>query len=246
MSKINVKLVTETAYATIQSNIKEIYKNIVNHPSDSSWVEDLIGCDLYETKTYTIDDFQLKYSSKYSDVECENGIILYEHLKDLPRYILCNSRFWAWIILEKGYKQARLAMEFTEGSVRNFWFANDARRPIMLNVMGRQYFKVEVSVNDNLKDKYELTKFLFTNHNIYKNFSYRNCCMLKNVSGALLNSMYFLSKKFNIKLNDIQSSLFVKHVSRLGSVQLLDIIPEDEIYRYLCLKMIPVLKDSVS
>ncbi len=242
--KINVKVMTETAFTTFQAHYEKIYEKIKSNPSDNSWIEYYFNNqEIFETKKYKIDDFELLYSENYKDVEVENAIILYEHLHKLPRYILCSKNFWAWIIFEKAYRQSQVAMDFTPTVVRNFWLERDNRRGIMLNVMGRQYFKVELSRDDNLKDKYELTRYLFTNHNIYKNFAYRNICMLANVAGAILKSSYYLYNKYKYKLDDELASQFVKHVTRIGSVQLVDVIPEKDLYIYLCKKMDPVVKE---
>lgn len=243
--KINIKVMKQEAYTRFQDHYAQVYDKIVSNPEDNSWIYNFMASnEIFETKKYKIDDFELKYSEKYEEVELENAITLYEHLHKLPRYILCSNEFWAWIILEKAYRQAQAAMEFTPTVVRNFWFEKDNRRSIMLNVMGRQYFKVELSKDDTLVDKYELTKYLFTNHNIYKNFAYRNICMLPNVTGAILNSSYYLYKKYHVKQDENIASAFVKHVTRLGSVQLVDIIPEVELAAYLYKKIDPVVKEK--
>lgn len=245
--KINIKVLTNEAFESIRKNSAIIFENIKKYPNDNFWIESVLGKNIYETKNYLIDDFELKYSKNYSDVECENGIILYEHLHNLPRYILCDNKFWGWIILEKAYKQSQIAMNFTESVVKNFWFEKTSRRSVMLNVMGRQYFKVELSIDEELvKDKYLLTKYLFSNHSIYKNFSYRNNCILKNVTKAVLRAEYYFSKNYNIKYNDELASAFVKQVSRLGSIKLIDVMTVQEIYEYICNKMHLVIQNSIN
>lgn len=245
--KINIKVMKQEVFTTLQAQFQKVYNMIKENPNDSSWLPMIANTDdIYETKQYTIDDFELLYSRDYKNVEFQNGILIYENLKDLPRYILCSMRFWAWFIFEKAYKQSQVAMKLTEDVVRNFWLENDSRRAIMLNVMARQFFKVEVSKNDKLKDEYQLTEYLFQNHSIYKNFAYRNICMLPNVSGAILNASYFLYNKYQIKQPESVVSSFVKHVTRIGSTQLVDIIPEDKLFRYLCVKMDPVMKGLIN
>ena len=50
MMLINIKMLTDQAYRTIQKNLNDIYKMITEHPSDSSWLKDYLGFDPYETK----------------------------------------------------------------------------------------------------------------------------------------------------------------------------------------------------
>lgn len=244
--KINIKMMKQEVFSKLQEQSSIIYYHIIENPYDNSWLPSVAGTDdLYEVKQYTIEDFELLDSDGYKRVEFQNGITLYEHLYKLPRYILCSMRFWAWIIFEKAYHQAQIAMDLSEDIIRNFWFENDNRRGVMLNVMARQFFKVELSKNDELKDKYELTRYLFDNHSIYKNFAYRNICMLPNVSGAILNASYFLYQKYNVKQKEDIISSFVKHVTRLGSTKLVDIIPEADLFLYLCKKMDPIIKGVI-
>lgn len=241
---INIKVMTDSAYESFRKNNEKIYEFIKKYPTNNDWIYEVFGDHIFETKKYIIEDFNLEYSKNYSDVEYQNAIILYESLKYLPRHILCDNKFWAWIILEKAYIQSQQAMELSPSVIKNFWFEKNARRSVMLNVMGRQYFKVELSIDEELvNNKYMLTKFLFTNHNIYKNFSYRNNFILKNVSLAVLRSEYYFTNTFNIKISDELASEFGKKISRLGSIKLLDIMTIDEIYNYICVKMLPIIKN---
>ena len=156
---------TDSAFETFKKNYSKIYEYIKKSPNDNGWLYEVFGENIFETKKYTINDFVLDNSLDYSEVEYDNAIILYENLKHLPRHILCDNKFWAWIILEKAYEQSQKAMEFNPSVIKNFWFENNSRRSVMLNVMGRQFFKVELSVDEELiQDRYILTKFIFTNH----------------------------------------------------------------------------------
>ena len=65
-----------------------------------------MGFEPFEEKKYEINDFDLELSDDNENVLLNNGIIVYENLKDLPRYVLCNNRFWAWILFKKAYRQA--------------------------------------------------------------------------------------------------------------------------------------------
>ena len=53
MAEINIKLMTEEAYRTLQKNYVEVYQQIMNHPSDGSWLKDYLGYEPFETKKYT-------------------------------------------------------------------------------------------------------------------------------------------------------------------------------------------------
>ena len=242
---INIKMMTEEAYATLQKNYKDVYEQIKNHPSDSTWLEGYLGFNPYETKKYLIEDFELKDSEEYSEVAFENGIVLYEHLKDLPRYIVCNCRFWAWVTFDKAYKQAQHAMKLsTATTLKNGWLGTNARRSLMLFAISQSYFRIETSVDETKENKYELSKYLFDDAEVYRGIAYRNIGMLQNVNTALIQAVVDAKEKFGFEPDREAVRLLMKDASRIGSVMLIDNMSKDEIYEILYKKLGKRLTDS--
>lgn len=230
--EINIKMMTEEAYITLQKNIGEVFKQINNHPSDSTWLKDFLGFEPYEVKKYTIEDFELHYSENYHEVALLNVKILYEHMQKLPKYILCNTRFWAWINFEKAYKQALSSSEITESFIKSSWLPNTNRRNLMLGVISRYYFMADYSVvYKNNELDYSLTKYALNNLDIYRLISYANFCMVKNVSIGLLHAMSDYSDNHG-QLTRLQTRNVFKSTTRLSSIQLVDVMTEKEIYDY--------------
>lgn len=90
MSKINVKLMTKETYATLKKNI-DSYEHYFQENSDNGeWINTISSDPAFETKKFMIEDFELKVPNVANDkvVDLENAITLYEHLKELPRYII--------------------------------------------------------------------------------------------------------------------------------------------------------------
>lgn len=229
--EINIKFMKEAAYATLQKNPEEVYNKILNNPLDSCWLKEYLGFDPYEVKEYSIEDFHLSSSNDYSKVFFENCITLYEHLRHLPRYILCNPRFWAWITFEKAYEVAQASTPLTSSSlISSTWLITDSRRSLMLGIISRFFFMVQISVDETKKDKYELTKYLMTNMETYRSFCYRNMGMLKNVTLAVLHAQKDICERLKITLVNKQSADMIKETSKIGSVMLLDVMSEKEIY----------------
>lgn len=241
--KINVKMMTEEAYLTLQKNHAEVYKMIVDHPSDSSWLKDYLGFEPYEEKKYIIEDFSLKNADNYQEVALENAITLYEVFKDLPRYILCNNRFWGWVLFSKFYRQAQKAIKFTNGTLASRWLIGTSRRSLMLGVVSRQYFKIEVSITNESK-KYELAEFIIKNHAPYKNIAMRNIGMLNNVVIPYLQICKEMHQKYGIVLDDDFCSTLMKEASKIGSVMLIDIMKKDDIYSLLLDKIEAYIKEN--
>ncbi len=238
---INIKLMSEVAYLTLQKNPLDVYHGILNHSEDGSWIKEYLGFEPYEEKEYRIEDFQLQDKKNNNEAMLDNSIILYEHLKDLPRYILCNPRFWAWIVFEKAYKAAQSSSKITgETFISSTWLITNARRSLMLGVISRFFFMVQISIDNSSSDKYELTKYLFSNAETYRNFCYRNIGMLKNVTLAVIRAQMDICSQLNISLINKQSAAMVKEASKIGSVMLVDIMTQDEIYTILYPKFMKI------
>lgn len=239
--EINIKMMSESAYLTLQRNPNDVYKNIKNYPKDSSWIKAYLGFEPFEEKKYVIQDFVLKNSENYNTVLFENSITLYEHLKHLPKYIICNPRFWAWITFEKAYQEAQNASKITGSDfISSTWLISNSRRSLMLGVISRSFFMVQISIDEAKKDKYELTKYLLTNVETYRNFCYRNMGMLKNITRSVLRAQKDISEAYHMSLVTKQSAAMVKETSKIGSVMLMDVMTEEEIYKMIYPKFLKI------
>ena len=231
---INIKMMTEEAYKTLQKNYKDVYENIINHPSDSTWLESFLGFEPYEEKKYTIEDFELADDVDYGEVAYNNGIILYDHLNELPRYILCNSRFWAWITFEKAYKQAQHSIKITSAQIiRKWWLGNDTKRSLMLGVVSRSFFRIMVSVDEKGNEKYKYCRRLFEgiqNYEIYRFFVDRSMGLIPEVSKGFIKSIIECEETYGKDIIDQKLIReIVKDARKIGSVMLVDTMGEDEI-----------------
>lgn len=245
--EINIKMMTEEAYRTLQKDCDGVLKMIINHPSDSSWLKDYLGFEPYEVKKYVIDDFELKFVDDYNDVALENAIMLYEKLNKLPKYILCNNRFWAWINMEKAYRQAQIATkQFNSQILKNLWFIGNSRRDIMLGVMSRYFNMINVSVDESLENKYELSKYLLTTAETYRGFCYRNLGMIKNVTLGILQAEKDYVDITGVQILKKPSAQIVKYASRVGSVMLLDVLSKEEMRAAIYPKIDKIVKEFKS
>lgn len=239
--EINVKLMTEEAFSTLQKNTSEVFKQIQDHPSDATWLADYLGFEPYETKKYTIEDVDLKYAENYADVAFDNAKMIYEHLNHLPRYILCDMRFWAWFTFEKAYKQAIASNKLSESLVKNTWLPSTSRRSLMQSIISRYYFLMMVATNNNEKDgEYELASYLYSNQELYRLFSYSNMAMVANLAKGLIRAYKDYSDRNGAITTDQVRATF-KYATRLSSVHLVDLMSEQEVYDYMYEKIEKIL-----
>ncbi len=174
---INISFMNEKLLDTLYSNPKKIFEYINENPYDSRWLKELLDEAPFEQRKQKIIDFDLKLASdgKYKNVELRNAISLYEHIKDLPRYILVDKRFWLWLEFEKFYRVALQAMPLTtETRLEYSWLFKEGKRGIWRNTFARGFFWVEFTIDESRKDIYELTKFVFEKIERIRNLTFDN------------------------------------------------------------------------
>lgn len=235
MNEIYIKYISDDALATLKANPGTITEKLIENPEDSSWIEEIITEKVFIEKKYKIKDFIFEIPNDKNDklTDIKNGIILYESLKHLPRYVLSDERFWLWINFKKGYNYALKTMPVSTGKsiFKNHWlFSGGNRRGIFFGVLSRLFFRVEMTIDESLGDKYELTKFALTKSVRLREMTWRNYSNDKKiVIGVLKAEMKFLSEYKNMDKSKYYGEI-AKYVSQLGSVMLLDIMSEEDIY----------------
>jgi hypothetical protein len=226
------------ALETLKVNLDSYMENFINYPENSSWIHGISNENTFITKKFTIKDFKLKtpINSKDKDTEIENSIILYEHLKNLPMYVLTDERFWNWINFEKGYKEALIMMPVSKGSsvIKDHWlFTQGRRRGLFFGVLSRAFLRVMLTVDNTLEDPYELTKFVIEKPERFRNLSWRTFSSQKHIVTGTLKA----EKKIYNEYGKIEKTKYfteiAKDVSKLGSVKFLDVMDEDDIFEYV-------------
>ncbi len=233
MKKINICYVSDEALETFKNNLGVAYEKITKKPNDSTWLNDFLPPEPYVTKKYKINDFSLNLSENgtYKDVEYSNSIILYEHLKLLPRRVLTDERFWLWLHF-KFYDVTVKAMEINSPTtLENHWtFSQGRRRGIFFGVLSRSFFRVERSVDETLEDKYELTKYIIEKPERFRTLSWRAYSNKKELVLGALKAQKDFEEKYPNKIENKHYNLISKRISRFGSVNLLDNLLEDDVY----------------
>lgn len=192
----------------------------------------------YVEKKYQIENFTLLVpkDNKDKDIDIKNSIMLDEHLYCLPKYVLTDERFWNWINFDKGYQVANIVMPLagSKSVFKDHWlFTQGNRRGLFFGVLSRCYFRVALTVDESLEDKYELTRFVIEKPTRFRELSWRAISNHKHVVLGLLKA----EKKIFEEYGDIEKDSYFKELpkelSKLGSVKLLDVMSEQEIYDFV-------------
>ena len=226
---------SDVALATLKANKNEVTNKLIENPNSSDWLSEFVGDDLYVTKKYEIEDFILKVPSNEKDRETDiyNSIILYEKLNKLPLHVLTDERFWCWVMFDKGYEASLKYMPVKKESsiFKDHWlFSQGKRRGLFFGVLSRCYFRVALSVDDTLKDPYELTKFVISNPLRFRELTWRSFSSEKMiVLGTLKAEKRIIEEYPNYEENATRFGDIAKLLSKLGSVMLLDVMTEKDI-----------------
>lgn len=244
MSEINIKLLTEENLQHMKKNIDRI-TNLISKNESNDWIHTEFSKPIFSIKTIRIEDFELKENpdSKDKEIDKQNSISLYEHLKSVPRYILTDEKFWLWLYLEKFYSVTRSIMPVTSKStVSDHWmFKQGQKRGLMFGALSRCYFRIELTIDDKYPDKYMLSKWVIENPYRFRELSWRafssNATIVRNI---LLGEYQVIEIDGKKEDNDVYPQI-AKYVSQLGSVRLLDLIDSKDMSSMIYNKMIELL-----
>ncbi len=246
MSKITIKMMSDTALEHLKKNIKYITK-LITENDDNDWIYQEFPKPIFVEKRYEIDDFSLIPNPKSIDklIDFKNSVTIYENLRNLPRYILIDQRFWLWLHFEKFYSIVKDMMTINGiSTIQNMWMhTQGVRRGLMFGVLSRCYFRVSLSVDYSLEDNYELTKWIIDNPLRFRELTWRTYSSEEHIVRGVLKGQRKAIEEINYENNSIYAKI-AKYISRIGSVQLLDIISEDEISELVYKKSIELLEDS--
>jgi hypothetical protein len=238
MAKINIKTLSEDAYIYLNKNLDTLTKLVKQNDTNDFLFSDeselKIPQPMFVEKNLQIEDFELinNPDSKDSEIDFKNGINIYNSLNSLPKHILSDDRFWLWLHLEKFYLIVKNMMTINSVStIKDHWFHGPGvRRGLFFGVLSRLYFRVELSIDENLEDSLSLTKWVFENPLRFREMSWRTfSSQRKIIRGALKGEKRALEE---IRGEDNKSLLYnkvAKYVSSLGSVMLLDAMSENDI-----------------
>lgn len=86
-------MMTEEAYKTLQKDYEDVYKMVVEHQTDGSWLKNFLGFESFETKKYVIDDFELESAENYDDIYLKTQFVYLNILRIYLSIFLVTTDF---------------------------------------------------------------------------------------------------------------------------------------------------------
>ena len=252
MSKIHIKYMTDEALETLKANTSVITERLTENQTSPTRLSEFVPSELYVTKKYEIEEFTLRVPKDEKDRETDiyNSILLYERLHHLPLYVLTDERFWCWMNFEMGYEVALKYMPVKKNSsvFKDHWLLTQGkRRGLFFGVLSRCYFRVALSVDNTLDDPYELTKFVIENPLRFRELTWRSFSSEKMiVLGSLKAEKRIQAEYPHVEENTKHFAEIAKHLSKLGSVMLLDCMTEKDIEEYVYKKYKEMMEEELA
>lgn len=235
MNRINIKTMEVDCIETLRHNPDKVTAYMMHNTENSNWLKEIYNGVLYNEKKYQIEDFELDIpkDTKDKEVDIKNSIILYNCLKDLPSYILTDEKFWNWINFEKAYTVALKNMPIKENSsvFKDHWlFTQGKRRGLFFGVLSRCYYRVALTIDESLEDPYEISRYAIKNPERFRTLAWRTYSGNRNIVRGCLKAAKYIDENYGDMEERWKFADVAKYISKLGSVMLIDAMPEEVIY----------------
>ena len=227
---------TDDALYFFKENKEEFCERMRNNPTSTDWLKDFYGKDPTVPSMYSF-DFEFQEYDKNSGIgDYKNAIALYELFqeKELGPATIYNEKFLSGFIFTFGYKYFMNVMGADEVShvFATLFFEDGTRRAVARNTVGRLYRYVEMTIDDSLEDKYEITKFAFQFPAVFA-IKYNT-----NVDGEVTTKALFKAfKEWNYEthkpITNKKVELIKKHISILANISETDLMDEKSLIIYL-------------
>lgn len=233
--KTYIKYMTDPMLDTIKKNTQKAVEYMDNNKLNNDWLDNLYSGKKFQEMNFKIPDFELKISDSgdYKKVDFENSLMLFNSLRNLPKYVLSDERFWAWINFDKCYEAAlqALPIDGSESRVKNHYlFSTGNRRGLFFGVMSRSFLRVALTINENYEDQYELTRYVIDNPQRFRELSWRSFSSRPELVRGALRAQKDAEYTFGKEYKSSFHPQIAKFISRIGGVKLLDAMTEDYVY----------------
>ncbi len=212
----NLRVFTEKGLDFIHQNMPEFFEQFKINKNNTSWIKEFCKKDPTTSSPYNFEFSFETNSLEPNKGEFDNAVSLYELFKTnkIGNAIIYNEKFASGFLLTYGYEYFFWASDMARESRVSATFFFDHRKglrqAIARNLLTRLYKIVEMTVDESLEDKYELTRFVFENPALRRIVYYPNMDG-RNSSKSFLKAILRIKKE----QNDLQITTKVFEKARL-------------------------------
>ncbi len=223
---------TDDALYFFKENKEEFCRMMQDNPLSGDWVTEFYGKDPMVNSNYHF-DFEFKEYNKNSEIyDIENAIALYELFEKhgLGPATIYNEKFLSGFIFTYGYQYFMNVMGADQVShvFATLFFENGVRRAVVRNTIGRLYRYVEMTIDESLPDRYEITKFAFQNPAIFR-IKYNTGVDGANTTRALFKAFREWSYEVHKAPSNKMVEAVKRHLSVMANISETDLISEKKL-----------------
>lgn len=248
---INVQLMNDETYVNCQNYSELIFNKMSEHKDSSDWIIAFGNNQPFDSTDFFIEDFDVFIPKNKDDKEAivKTAISMHKSLNELPAHIISDVRFWAWLSFTKMYRFLLSLDVVTKDNIISLVVPKavsvSVRRGIMQHIIGRYYFMCDICYSEEKDDPYCLVYYLVEKGEIYRSLAHRNISDIPALSKAVI----IAAKEFELGHKDIYISTelvrrWMKEITAIGSVRLIDAIPEEELISMIKEKLEKTVLDN--
>jgi hypothetical protein len=241
---MKIKFIKEEALHIFRNNADPI-NNFIQEHNNKSWIQTFLGKNWFgETKIEVPDfNFYIDHSKKPIDTDFDNGVMLYETLKQLNETQASDERLWVGLSLSEGYDYLMYRWGFDNNTRFKYrWiFFTKGKRALLYHGLARLWWFVRITVDKTLDNPYEITEFAFKYQGVVTKLMYRNYANSRKVVLAILSVLMEFERNGYVISMEMVNELY-KEVSLMGSVSIIDAFSREELEYKIRKKIEKILK----
>ena len=232
----NLRYFTDDAIAMFKANKEEFCEKMRENPDNIDWLKSFYGEDPTVPSKYNFDfEFQ-DYDKKSLSRDYDNAIALYELFEknNIGPATIYNEKFLTGFIFTFGYSYFMKVMGAEEVShvFATLFFEDGTHRAVARNVIGQLYRYVEMTIDNTLEDRYELTKYVFKNPALFR-IKYNTSVDGEKTTKSIFKAFREWSEETgNSPTTKLVEKLKV-HLSILANISETDLMQERSLIEYL-------------
>lgn len=235
---MGLKIFKENALLELNEFVKTEEFNSIELSKNNRWalsyfLDNAERNYLFESNIKTNIQGPLKYTVEN---DFENAILLYENLQ-LTNVQAVDERLWSYLSLVefwdytyerwiKGKKNQQVILD--RGILK---VSEQSDRRFMRNSISRLWWGVHATICDDKKDKYELTRTLFSYQDVYQQTLERSYSKNSDITKAILTYINFMKEKENFSRRNYR--VLLKEITRLSGIIVIDTLSQNELFNLL-------------
>lgn len=241
--KIFKQKALDDLYGHLKNTEIRTIENITSE-DNSNWVQNWFEKEFPDEAWFFESNLTYEAVTLNSAIEydIENAIALHESLP-LTRVQAVDERLWAYLSTVEywNYTKKRWPLQFNiapDSSLRTriltrHLLKTDATndRPFLRNSLSRLWWVVEMTKDIEREDKYELTKVIMSNTDLYQQIMERSFFRHEEVIKGILELLAEMGKDVYLKNRYYRNIL--KEVNVMSGIVLLDFLSKDDLKKYV-------------